>query len=87
MSNRIHRRGRVPETGGEPIFLPDGTPVGQISSGAYGYFVGKSLGIAYLKAVSVKPGDEVNVAILGRPHRARVLGASPFDPEGKRLRG
>lgn len=74
-------------TGGEPIFLPDGTPVGQISSGAYGYFVGKSLGIAYLKAGSVKPGGEVSVAILGRPHKARVLGESAFDPEGKRLRG
>jgi dimethylglycine dehydrogenase len=74
-------------TGGEPVFLPDGTPAGQISSGAYGYFVKKSLGIAYLKAGSVKPGDAVNVAILGRPHKARVLPNSPFDPEGKRLRG
>ncbi|RUU05822.1 FAD-dependent oxidoreductase, partial [Mesorhizobium sp. M7A.T.Ca.TU.009.01.3.2] len=26
-------------TGGEPIFLTDGTPIGQVSSGAYGYFV------------------------------------------------
>ncbi|WP_133117150.1 GcvT family protein, partial [Mesorhizobium sanjuanii] len=25
-------------TGGEPIFLADGTPIGQVSSGAYGYF-------------------------------------------------
>ena len=74
-------------SGGEPIFLPDGTPAGQVSSGAYGYFVRKSLAIAYLKAGIAKPGDEVNVAILGKPHTARVLGASAFDPEGKRLRG
>ncbi len=29
-------------TGGEPIFLHDGTPIGQVSSGAYGYTVGMS---------------------------------------------
>ena len=73
-------------TGGEPVFMADGTPLGQISSGAYGYFVGKSLGLAYLKAGAVKPGDEVSVAILGRPHKARVLAGSPFDPRGLRLR-
>ncbi|MFO1090773.1 MAG: FAD-dependent oxidoreductase [Hyphomicrobiales bacterium] len=72
-------------SGGEPIFLPDGTPVGQVSSGAYGYFVGKSLAIAYLKP-TVKPGSEVNVYILGRPHKATVLAKPPFDPEGARLR-
>jgi dimethylglycine dehydrogenase len=74
-------------TGGEPVFLPDGTPVGQVSSGAYGYYVGKSLAIAFLKAGSVKPGDEVNVAVLGRPHKGLVLANGPFDPNGKRLRG
>ena len=26
-------------TGGEPIFLPDGTPVGRVTSGTYGYTV------------------------------------------------
>ena len=73
-------------SGGEPIFLPDGTPAGQVSSGAYGYFVQKSLAIAYLKAGIAGPDDEVSVAILGKPHTARVLGHSAFDPEGKRLR-
>ena len=72
--------------GGEPVFLPDGTPVGQVSSGAYGYTVGKSLAIAYLKAGMAGPGDAVDVAILGRPHRARVLERPAFDPEGQRLR-
>ncbi len=73
-------------TGGEPIFLLDGTPAGQVSSGAYGYFVEKSLAIAYLKTGSAVPGDVVEVAILGRPHKARVLPHPPFDPEGRRLR-
>jgi dimethylglycine dehydrogenase len=73
-------------TGSEPIFKPDGTPIGQVSSGGYGYHVGQSLALAYLKAGSFKPGDTVHVAILGRPHTARVLAEPPFDPDGQRLR-
>jgi dimethylglycine dehydrogenase len=73
--------------GGEPIFLPDGTPAGQISSGAYGYTVGKSLGLAYLKPAHAIPGTQLTVAILGGAVPARVLAEPPFDPEGRRLRG
>jgi dimethylglycine dehydrogenase len=73
-------------SGSEPIFATDGTPIGQVSSGAYGYFVGKSLALAYLKAGSAAPGDTVHVAILGQPHKARVLERPPFDPDGVRLR-
>ncbi|SFS10710.1 GcvT family protein [Yoonia litorea] len=71
-------------TGGEPIFLPDGTPVGRVTSGAYGYTVGKSLALGYLKGVSA--GDAVDVMILGKPHRGVVLAEPPFDPKGERLR-
>ena len=35
---------------------------------------------------TVKPGDEVEVYILGKPHKARILEAAPFDPSGARLR-
>jgi len=72
-------------SGGEPIFLPDGRPVGRVTSGAYGYTVGKSLALGYLRDVG--PGDQVDVMILGVPHRAVVLDAPPFDPNGLRLRG
>jgi dimethylglycine dehydrogenase len=73
-------------SGGEPVFLPDGLPAGQVSSGAYGHAVGRSLALAYVKAGLAVPGAEVLVAILGRDHRARILAAPPFDPEGLRLR-
>lgn len=73
-------------TGGEPIFLPDGMPVGQVSSGAYGYSVGMSLALGYIKNETAKPGDRVTVAILGQPHDAILLERPPFDPDGKRLR-
>jgi len=28
----------------------------------------------------------VDVMVLGRPHRATILDAPPFDPDGQRLR-
>jgi len=74
-------------SGSEPVFLPDGTPVGQVSSGAYGYAVGKSLALAYVKAGHARPGAEFDVAVLGRPHRAVQLPEPPFDPTGGILRG
>lgn len=73
-------------SGGEPIFLPDGAPVGQVSSGAYGHTVEKSLALAFINTDQIADGAEFDVAILGRPHRARLLSRPPFDPEGERLR-
>ncbi|MBP0437230.1 GcvT family protein [Tianweitania sediminis] len=73
-------------TGGEPVFLPDGTPLGNVTSGAYGFSVGRSLALGYVKADRAGPGDEVTVAILGRPHKAVILHEPPFDPEGRKLR-
>jgi dimethylglycine dehydrogenase len=74
-------------TGGEPIFLADGTPVGQVSSGSYGYSVGASLALGYLKADAAKASNAFNVAILGKPHAAVLLEKPLFDPDGTRLRG
>lgn len=73
-------------SGGEPIFLPDGSPVGRVSSGAYGFSVGKSLALAFIKTPSAIAGTEVSVAILGRPHRGIILAEPAFDPAGQRLR-
>jgi dimethylglycine dehydrogenase len=74
-------------SGGEPIFLPDGTPVGRVSSGAYGYSVEKSVALCFIKAEHAVAGAEFDVAILGKPHRAVMLDAPAFDPKGERLRG
>ncbi|MCB1434712.1 MAG: aminomethyltransferase family protein, partial [Alphaproteobacteria bacterium] len=72
--------------GGEPIFLADGTPVGQVTSGAYGYFVEKSLALGYIRADAAVPGQKFTIAILGQPHEAVLLDKPPFDPDGTRLR-
>jgi dimethylglycine dehydrogenase len=73
-------------SGGEPIFTPDGQPIGQVTSGAWGAHVGKSLALGYVKAGSLAPGAAASVAVLGQPHAARRLSAPPFDPEGLRQR-
>lgn len=70
-------------TGNEPIFK-DGVGIGKVTSGAYGYSLGMSLALGYVKDAG--PGDRVEVMILGRPHKATILSEPPFDPEGIRLR-
>ncbi|AAV93533.1 FAD-dependent oxidoreductase [Ruegeria pomeroyi] len=74
-------------SGGEPIFTPDGRPAGRVTSGAYGYSVGKSLAIGFVNPAVAQPGDVLEVFILGKPHRAVLLAEPPFDPAGARLRG
>jgi dimethylglycine dehydrogenase len=74
-------------TGGEPIFALDGTPVGRVTSGAYGYSVGKSLAVGFRDPKAAQPGDAVEIMVLGKPHKARILTEAPFDPSGARLRG
>ncbi|MDF1727646.1 MAG: FAD-dependent oxidoreductase [Sulfitobacter sp.] len=70
-------------TGGEPIFR-EGRGVGRVTSGAYGYSVGQSLAIGFVKGL--KAGDRVEVMVLGRPHAATILAEPPFDPKGEKLR-
>ncbi len=74
-------------SGGEPVFLTDGTPVGRVSSGAYGHSVGASIALCFVKTEHAVAGTELDIAILGNPHRAVILEKPPFDAEGKRLRG
>ena len=73
-------------SGGEPIFALDGTPVGRVSSGAYGHSVGASIALGFVNTDYVKDGAQFDVAVLGLPHRAKLLGDPPFDPTGARLR-
>ena len=74
-------------SGGEPIFAKDGTPIGRVSSGAYGFSVEKSLALGFVKLGHDAAGTEVEVAVLGRPHKGVILAAPPFDQKGDRLRG
>ena len=58
--------------------------IGRVTSGAYGYSVGMSLALAFVKGVQA--GEIVDVMVLGVAHKATVLAEPPFDPKGVRLR-
>lgn len=77
---------RADASGGEPVFTTTGIPVGRVSSGAFGHTVGESLAMAMIKPEFLQPGAEFDVAIVGKPHRARLLDQPLFDPRGLRLR-
>ena len=72
--------------GGEPIFTKGGKAAGRITSGAYGHYVGKSLGLAMISTDALDRETEFDVAVIGRPHHARLLDQPPFDPKGERQR-
>ena len=79
--------GNADAAGGEPIFLPDGgAPVGRVSTGAYSWHAGASLALGFVATGHAVPGAVLDVAVLGRPHRAVLLERPPFDPDGLRLR-
>lgn len=59
---------------------------GQVSLGACGYHVGKSLALGHMSAIHASPGTKVQVAMLDRPHDVPLLDEPAFDPAGKRLR-
>ena len=73
-------------SGGEPIFLLNGTAAGRVTSGAYGYSVGKSLALGFVKAGTAQPGDRLSISIVGKPHQALLLAEPLFDPAGTKLR-
>ncbi len=72
--------------GGEPVFLADGTPVGRVSSGAYGHSVKQSLALCFVKTEHALTDTKLEIAVLGRPHAAVILENAPFDARGERLR-
>jgi dimethylglycine dehydrogenase len=60
--------------------------VGLVTSGGFGYRLGKSIALAYLNAEVAVPGKQVEVEILGNRRQA-VVGREPlYDPDNARLR-
>jgi dimethylglycine dehydrogenase len=72
--------------GSEPI-RKGGALIGRATSGTFGWRVGKSIALAMVSPEHASLGTEMDVTILGKDHRAIVIGESPFDPGNERLRG
>lgn len=71
--------------GSEPIYAGERL-IGRATSGGYGWRVGKSLALAMLSPEFATAGTEVEIAILGRRHKALVIADSPYDPDNNALR-
>jgi dimethylglycine dehydrogenase len=71
--------------GSEPVHK-SGKLIGRITSGTYGWRIGRSIALAMVAPEHAALGTEMDVTILGETKRARVIGESPFDPANERLR-
>jgi glycine cleavage system aminomethyltransferase T len=72
--------------GNEPVGA-DGSIVGRVTSGGYGYTVGRSIAYAYLPPEHAEPGTALAVEVFGRWIEAEVAREPLFDPDGERVRG
>ena len=61
---------------GYPVSL-DGVPAGSVTSGTYGPYVRRNIGLAYLPIDRTGEGAELDIVIRARPLRARVV-RTPF---------
>ncbi len=71
--------------GNEPVRI-GGEICGRVTSGGYGYTVGRSIAYAYLPPERAEPGTEVAVEIFGRWVDGEVASEPLFDPGGERIR-
>jgi glycine cleavage system aminomethyltransferase T len=58
--------------GGEPVSI-DGTAVGRVTSGGYGYSVAASIAYAYLPIAKAMPGTTVSIDLFGAAAAGRVV--------------
>ena len=64
----------------------DGKPVGQVSSGGYGYAIGHYLAFAYIEPGLNRVGNEFEVMVMSEPRRAVIVEQCAFDPDNLRPR-
>jgi glycine cleavage system aminomethyltransferase T len=77
---------RAVALGNEPV-RAGGKIAGRVTSGGYGYTVGRSIAYAYLPAEHAQPGEQVAVEVFGDWIDGEVAAEPLFDPAGKRIRG
>jgi 4-methylaminobutanoate oxidase (formaldehyde-forming) len=75
---------RAVALGSEPVRI-DGEVVGRVTSGGYGYSVGKSIAYAYIPA-SFPVDTPIEVDIFGTWVAGRVAKEPLYDPSGSRVR-
>ena len=76
---------RAVALGSEPVRVGDAL-VGRVTSGGYGYTVGRSIAYAYLPSAAAAAGTEVAVEIFGDWVDGVVVAEPLHDPAGERIR-
>lgn len=71
---------------GNEALVKNGELVGRATSGGFGWRTGKSIALGMVRPDLAEIGTELDIVILGKPHRAMVVGESPYDPDNQRLR-
>ncbi|HEX5526808.1 MAG TPA: FAD-dependent oxidoreductase [Solirubrobacterales bacterium] len=71
--------------GNEPVRV-GGEIVGRVTTGGFGYTVGRSIAYAYLPVAAAEPGTAVEVEIFGRWVEGEVAAEPLLDPKGERVR-
>jgi len=77
---------RAVALGNEPV-RAGGRIAGRVTSGGYGYTVGRSIAYALLPADRAEPGTSVAVEVFGEWIEGEVAAEPLFDPQGARVRG
>jgi dimethylglycine dehydrogenase len=73
-------------SGYEPVWR-DGARVGFVTSGGYGHTLGRSLAMALVDSDHAAEGTGLSVHVVGVERPARVIPPSPYDPDGRAMRG
>ena len=81
----VHDTQGLDARGSEAIYQ-NGTIVGRVTSGGYGWRLGKSLALGLVQRELAQPGQSFSVKILGSEYPATALAESPFDSKNERLR-
>ncbi|MEM7021377.1 MAG: glycine cleavage T C-terminal barrel domain-containing protein, partial [Pseudomonadota bacterium] len=81
----VHDASDADALGNNPI-TADGRLVGRATGGNYGFRVGQSLALAMVQPDYAAIGTDLEMDVLGTPHRVTVIPDSPYDPENARLR-
>jgi dimethylglycine dehydrogenase len=75
------------EVVGYESIIRDGRAVGQVTSGGFAHWAGRSMAMGYVEAALAKDGESFTIDIFGESRRATVRLEPLFDPEGTRQRG
>ena len=75
----LRPEGRAPMRDGTALFAPDGTPIGEVTSGGFGPSVGSPVAMGYVAAAYATPGTPIEGDVRGRRLPATVC-PMPFFP-------